>query len=323
MTVSKLASAKRLQICVSSCLLGNRSRYDGDHTRDSYVTDILSGFFDFTAVCPELEVGMGGIREPVQLEGSVLSPRLIGTKSRHDWTVRMNRYAVRRLKKPDLTDISGFILKKKSPSCGIQRVKLLGPNGRTRRIAVGLFAAMVTKKLPDIPITDEGLLNDPGLRENFIVRIFAYDQLRRLFAGRFRQSEVAGFHDSHKCLLMAHHPETARELDRLVDQINSIRVSEFRYQYRQLFMKALSYSATVTKNMSVLKRIAKLLTKHIGAYEIADIGRAIEDYQREQVPLVVPLTLIRHYVDKHQVRELQDQAYLYPNPNELMLCNRV
>ncbi|MFH1687687.1 MAG: DUF523 and DUF1722 domain-containing protein [bacterium] len=321
--MSKPALDKRLRIGVSSCLLGIESRYDGGHMRDGYIADVLAEYFDFAPVCPELEAGMGKIREPVQLEGNLESPRLVGIKSGQDWTARMIQYSSRRLRKADLSETCGYILKSRSPSCGMERVKLYSPTGRVARKAVGLFAAALMKKYPDLPVEEEGRLGDPDLRENFIVRVFAYDRLRQLFAGRFRRSEIIAFHISHKCLLLAHHPATYRQLGWLLAATQDTSASELRQQYRHLFMTALSHRATVKKNVNVLQHIRGSLKKHISASEEADLLTVIAEYHRELVPLIVPLTLVRHHVDKHQITYIQDQVYLNPHPSELMLRNRV
>jgi uncharacterized protein YbgA (DUF1722 family) len=266
---------------------------------------------------------MGVPREPVHLEGDVESPHMIGTKTREDWTGRMNQYSRARVKKRDLSTLRGYILKKDSPSCGMERVKLFNEKGMAERKAVGLYARALQEQYPLLPVEEEGRLNDARLRENFIVRVFAYDRLRNLFDGRFKRGDVVRFHAGHKYLLLAHSPKHYSEMGRLVAAIAGHKPSEFRDLYCRAFMEALAVKTSTKKNVNVLQHIMGFLKDKLTSAEKADINRVIEDYHRGLVPLVVPLTLVRHYVDKHQVEYIQDQVYLNPSPKELMLRNHV
>jgi uncharacterized protein YbgA (DUF1722 family)/uncharacterized protein YbbK (DUF523 family) len=319
----RVERVSEIRVGISTCLLGQKVRYDAGHKHDRYLTDILGAYFRFVPVCPELEVGMGVPREPVHLEGDVESPHMIGTKTREDWTGRMNQYSRARVKKRDLSTLRGYILKKDSPSCGMERVKLFNEKGMAERKAVGLYARALQEQYPLLPVEEEGRLNDARLRENFIVRVFAYDRLRNLFDGRFKRGDVVRFHAGHKYLILAHSPKHYTELGRLVAAIAKHNPSEFRDLYCQTFMEALAVKTSTKKNVNVLQHIMGFLKDKLTSAEKADINRVIEDYHRGLVPLVVPLTLVRHYVDKHQVEYIQDQVYLNPSPKELMLRNHV
>ncbi|HOZ08481.1 MAG TPA: DUF523 and DUF1722 domain-containing protein, partial [candidate division Zixibacteria bacterium] len=225
-----------IKVGISTCLLGQKVRFDAGHKHDRYITDVLGGYFRFVPVCPELEVGMGVPRESVRLEGAPDAPRLVGTRSGADWTERMNRYARERTARPDLADISGYILKKDSPSCGLERVKVYPPSGMAERKGTGLFAAALRQRFPLLPIEEEGRLNDHRLRENFIVRVFAYDRLQTLFRERFSRGRLVAFHTAHKYLLMAHSPKHYAELGRLVAAVSRHSPAAMREQYRRLFM---------------------------------------------------------------------------------------
>ena len=156
-----------IKVGISTCLLGQKVRFDGGHKRDRYITDVLGEYFRFVPVCPELEVGMGLPREAVRLVGDPASPRMIGNRSLQDWTDRMNTYAAKRVRQRDLTGLSGYILKKDSPSCGMARVKVYNDRGMPEKNGVGLFAQALQQQLPLLPIEEEGRLNDPRLREEF------------------------------------------------------------------------------------------------------------------------------------------------------------
>ncbi len=308
---------------VSTCLLGEEVRWDSGHKHDRYLTGILGHYFRFVPVCPELDVGMGVPREPVHLEGDPAAPRMVGNKSGEDWTERMNRYSRRKLKELVPMDLSGYILKRASPSCGMERVPVKGKGGMKRKVGVGLFAAELRRRLPLLPVEEEGRLNDPGLRENFIVRVFAYHRVQELLGGRFRRGDVIGFHAREKFLLLAHSPKHYKELGQLVAQIKDYTPSEFRERYTRLYMEALQVKATVPKNVNVLQHLLGFLREGLGERERADIIRVIESYREGLVPLIVPLTLLNHHVQVQQQEYLLDQVYLQPAPAELALRNHV
>ncbi len=312
-----------IYVGISTCLLGQKVRFDAGHKRDRYITDILGEYFRYVAVCPEVEVGMGIPRESVKLVGTAENPSMIGNKTGEDWTGRMNDYSAARVKKQDLKDICGYILKKDSPSCGMERVRVYDDKGMPDRKGIGLFAAALLERFPLLPVEEEGRLNDASLRENFIVRVFAYHRLRSLFSGGFTRGKLVDFHTIHKLLLMAHSPKHYRELGKLVADISNHTPAEMRDTYSKLFMEAFQIKTTTKKNVNVLQHIIGYLKKQLGSREKQDIIRVINDYHQELVPLVVPLTLIRHYIDLHQIEYIQQQVYLNPHPKELMLRNHV
>jgi len=311
-----------IMVGVSTCLLGQKVRHDGGHKYHHYVKDILGNYFSLVPVCPELEVGMGVPREAVRLEGKPDAPRMIGTKSGRDWTAEMNSYSQKRVKKQDVATLCGYILKKKSPSCGMERVTLYsgkgaGKNGR------GLYAAVLIAQYPLLPIEEEGRLNDAALRENFITRVFAYHRLRNLFKGRFSRGAIVDFHATNKYLIMAHSVEHYREMGRLVAEISKFQPAEFRGLYFAKFMEALSSKTTTKKNVNVMQHIFGFLKDRLDPEDKKYILGVIEDYRQELVPLIVPLTLLKHYVEKHDVAYIKNQIYLNPHPRELMLRNHI
>jgi uncharacterized protein YbgA (DUF1722 family)/uncharacterized protein YbbK (DUF523 family) len=314
----------RILVGVSTCLLGEKVRWDAGHKHDRYLTDILGRYFEFVPVCPEAEVGMGIPREPVHLTGDPAAPRLVGSRSGEDWTERMNRYRRRKLKELSTRGLSGYVLKRASPSCGMERVPVKHDGGGPpRKIGVGLFAAELMHRLPLLPVEEEGRLNDPGLRENFIVRVFAYHRVRRLFADGARRGEVVAFHAREKYLLLAHSPTHYKELGRLVALVKDYTPAEFRDRYVQGFMTALQVRATARKHVNVLQHLLGFLKDALGAAEKADIVRVIDQYRGGLVPLIVPLTLLNHHLTVRGVSYLLEQSYLQPAPAELALRNHV
>ena len=229
------------RIGISSCLLGREVRYDGGHKRDRFVMDVLAPLVTYVPVCPEMELGMGVPREPIRLERG---GRLVGVESRTDHTEAMRRFAEARVKGLERLGLSGYILKKDSPSCGMERVPV---HGRPSRAGRGAFAAVLMDRLPDLPVEDEGRLADPRVRERFILRVFARHRLRRFFAGRWSVDGFARFHARERTLL----PSSAgAALDRLVAGAGSRPRGEVAAAYTAAFMRGLS-SSTSPGNASV------------------------------------------------------------------------
>jgi uncharacterized protein YbgA (DUF1722 family)/uncharacterized protein YbbK (DUF523 family) len=312
-----------LRLGVSSCLLGNEVRFDAGHKRDRFLTDILAPFVEWVPICPEVEAGMGIPRAALRLVREGEQVRLLEIASSRDHTRRMERYAARRVRTLQGLDLSGYILKKDSPSCGMTRVKIYGAKGMPKRDGRGLFASALMEAYPNLPVEEEGRLNDPMLRENFIERVFAYRRLRRLFRGRWTNGQVVAFHTAHKLQLLAHSPAGYRELGRLVAALKRMGRAVFRKQYENGFMVALRRVASRGRNANVLQHAAGHLKKRLDGASRAELAELIHDYRRGLVPLVVPVTLIGHHVRRHEIDYLVGQVFLEPHPKELMLRNHV
>ena len=314
---------EKIRIGISTCLLGMRVRFDAGHKRDSYITDTLGQFFDFVAVCPELELGMGVPREAVRLEGSVESPRMVGGTTGTHWTERMNDYSRARLQKRDLQRICGYILKKGSPSCGMERVRVYGPSGMPHKDGVGLFAAQLLRRFPLLPIEEEGRLHDARIRENFIERVFAYHRLQTLFGKGYSRGKLVQFHTAHKYLLLAHSPKHSNLLGTLVAEVKKLPPADFQEKYSALFMEALAIKTTARRNINVLHHIMGFFKDNLDADDRRYLLAIIEDYRQGLVPLIVPIALIKNYVRKFSIGYIAEQIYLNPHPKELMLRNHV
>jgi uncharacterized protein YbgA (DUF1722 family)/uncharacterized protein YbbK (DUF523 family) len=323
MKTGQSVAEKSIVVGISTCLLGQKVRFDAGHKRDQYITDVLGQYFRFVPVCPELEVGMGVPREAVRLEGTPEHPRMVGNKTGADWTERMNDYSSRRVAQRDLEYLSGYILKKDSPSCGMERVKVYPGSGVAQRTGRGLYAMHLMRRFPLLPVEEEGRLHDERIRENFIERVFAYDRLQGLFETGFDRGAVVRFHTENKYLLLAHSPKHYQQLGVLVAAVKRRSPAEFRDQYSALYMEALTVKATVRKNVNVLQHILGFFKDHLDPADKQYLLAVIGDYHHELVPLVVPLTLIKQYVYKYDVAYVKDQVYLNPHPKELMLRNHV
>jgi uncharacterized protein YbgA (DUF1722 family)/uncharacterized protein YbbK (DUF523 family) len=315
-------SGSPILIGVSSCLLGQAVRYDAGHKKDDFVTKSLGRFVEFVPVCPEVEVGMSIPRPTIRLERRGEEIHLVDPKNGIDHTDAMRAYAARRVAEVERLDLCGWILKKDSPSCGMERVRVYA-KGAATKTGRGLFAEALLERMPLLPVEEEGRLNDPELRENFVERVFAYRRLKDFFRGRWTVGDLVRFHSAEKLLLLAHHPEGYRQLGRIVAKAKEIPREELPTRYGEIFMRAMAMPATPGKQTNVLQHMAGYFKDSLPADERAELQDAIRDYRRRLVPLVVPLTLIRHHVRKLGVTYLEGQTHLAPHPKELMLRNHV
>jgi uncharacterized protein YbgA (DUF1722 family)/uncharacterized protein YbbK (DUF523 family) len=308
---------ERPRIGISACLLGARVRFDGGHKRDDFITDELARFVDFVPVCPEMDLGLGAPRESLRLVGSAERARLVAPRSGNDYTDAMRAYAQRRAEAIAGWSLDGFIFKKDSPSCGVWRVRVYGPSGVPTRDGRGLFAAALMRHDPLLPVEEEGRLRDLRLRENFLVRIFMHPRLRRLFHPRWRHAELVRFHTSAKLLLLAHSTEVYRRLGRTVATAAARPRGAVQEEYRRGVLEALAVVPSRGKHVNALEHLAGFLRNRSSADERAELRETIDAYRRGEVPLAVPLTLVRHHVRRHRIEYLEAQLYLVPFPRAL------
>lgn len=309
-----------IRIGISSCLLGERVRYDGGHKRDSFLVDTLGGFVEYVAVCPEVECGLGVPRESMRLTGDPEAPRLVATRSGADHTERMLAWARRRVAELAGEDLCGFVFKSRSPSSGMERVKVYSASGAAARTGVGLFAKAFMERFPGLPVEEEGRLNDPQLRENFIERIFTLRRWREQVAGQPSAARLVEFQSCNKLLIMSHSPAAVAALGRIVATC-AAAPSEAVAAYERELLAALGLRATVRRNSNVLHHAMGYFKRILDAGEKAELLEVIDRYHRQMVPLVVPLTLLGHYIRKYGVDYLAKQTYFNPHPVELCLRN--
>ncbi|MEQ1562053.1 MAG: DUF523 and DUF1722 domain-containing protein [Nitrospira sp.] len=312
-----------LRLGISRCLLGDEVRFDGGHKRDNFLTDVLGQYVEWVPVCPEVETGLGTPREAMRLIGDPHRPRLVTIKSGTDHTGAVEKMTENRIKDLEELDLSGYVFKKGSPSCGIERVRVYNEQGMPSRNGVGLFARAFIEQFPLIPVEEEGRLCDEPLRENFIERVFCYRRWQDLVQSGATRQTLVQFHTIHKYLLLAHSPQQYQVLGRLVGQAERYRPKDLANRYGELFMKALAMKATVRKHVNVLQHILGYFKDRLGAQEKTELLGVIGDYHQGLTPLVVPMTLIKHYVRIFDVGYIRDQVYLNPHPKELMLRNHV
>ncbi|MBL7114717.1 MAG: DUF523 and DUF1722 domain-containing protein [Kiritimatiellae bacterium] len=312
----------RLRMGISACLLGQRVRYDGQHKRDAFLTDTLGTFVDYVPVCPEVECGLPVPREAMRLVGDVNNPRLMTQRTKVDLTEKMQNWAHCRIRELRKENLSGFIFKSRSPSSGMERVKVYSETGGLSGKGSGLFAAAFMKAFPLLPVEDEGRLNDPRLRENFIERVFAMSRYRDATASSRSIHALTEFHATHKYLLMAHSVAKLRTMGQLLAvRITQSELSRVRNEYETLLLNVLNLLPTTKKHTNVLMHMMGYLKTYLSADEKQELLNMIEQYRQELIPLIVPITLLKHYVRKYQAPYLLDQVYLDPHPAELKLRN--
>lgn len=316
-------TAAPIRIGISSCLLGQKVRFDGGHKRDDFLTGTFSTYVEFVPVCPEIEAGFGTPREPMRLVRGGDAVRLITVKTGVDLTSRLAVFSRRRARQLESEDLCGYVLKKDSPSCGMERVKVYDHNMVPSKTGRGLFAEALLVQFPFLPVEEEGRLVDPQIRDNFVERVFAYRRLRDLFESRWTPGSLVAFHTAHKLTLMAHSIAAYQQLGRLVAAAKDTPRAQLRERYTEGFMTALAAMATPKRHTNVLQHMAGYFKKLLDAPSRAELSSAIEDYRLGLVPLIVPITLMRHHVRHHGMTYLAGQVYLDPHPKELMLRNHV
>jgi uncharacterized protein YbgA (DUF1722 family)/uncharacterized protein YbbK (DUF523 family) len=312
-----------IRLGVSACLLGESVRYDGGHKKDAFLTDVLGAYVEWVPVCPEVEIGLGVPRPTLRLIGRPDSPRLVQEDTGVDLTPRMQAYATRRVRELERLALDGYVLKRASPSCGLFRVRVYRDGGGPGADGRGLFAAALVAALPLLPVEEEGRLTDAGIRENFIERVFAMARWRAFLAARPRSRDLVAFHTAQKFAVLAHAPGHYRRLGRLVAGVGRTLTAETLDHYGRLLMEALATRATRGRHANVLQHLAGYFKRDLGPDERAELGEVVDDYRRGLVPLVVPLTLVKHHVRRLGIAYLADQVYLNPHPRELMLRNHV
>ena len=310
-----------IKVGISACLLGAPVRFNGGHKQSLLCKDVLSQYFEYVSVCPEQAIGLGTPREPIRLVGDTDNPRAVGTVNPSlDVTEALTAYGQRIA--AELNDLCGYILMQNSPSCGMERVKVYQDNGHTtERGGSGLFAAALMRAQPNLPVEEDGRLNDPVLRENFITRVFAYAEWQQLLDSGLSLKKLYEFHARYKYQLMANSPTDCTALGRLLASQHQLPLDSLATQYFSLFMSALKKTANRGSHTNVLQHISGYIKHSLSADEKHELQAIISQYRAGIVPLVVPLTLIKHHFKRHPDRYIAEQVYLQPHPENLSLRN--
>jgi uncharacterized protein YbgA (DUF1722 family)/uncharacterized protein YbbK (DUF523 family) len=327
------AQGPPIRVGISSCLLGERVRFDGGHKLDRFITETLGSFFEWVPVCPEVEAGFGTPREAMHLEQRRDEVRLVTVASRAELTSAMNRYASAQVEELVKENLSGYIFKSKSPSCGLKvRIYAAAARRRRRRGAKvlmpagtgrGLFAEAMRARFPFLPMEEEGRLCYLAIRENWIRRVFSYYRLNRLWNSRWTAKALQEFQARHKLTLMSHSPRASLALERLVAEADKIPRRQLKALYESEFMRILAVRATRVKNANVLQHAAGCLKDFVDDDSRRELSGCIAEYRQGIIPLGVPMALIRNHLKRFKIPYLSEQVYLNPYPKELALQNRV
>jgi len=311
----------KLRLGVSTCLLGRPVRYNGGHKLDHFLVDMLGPHVEFVPVCPEVECGLGVPRETMRLVGDPKAPRLVTTTTKRDMTGRMLEWARRRVQELEKEDLCGFVFKSRSPSSGMTRVKVYSEKGVPAPVGVGMFAREFMRRFPHLPVEEDGRLNDPGIRENFIERIFALRRWHDAMRESGTLAALVAFHTAHKLLILSHGQRFYRALGKLVAEAKQVAPDRLFARYETMLMDALRVRATVRNHANTLQHAAGHFKEDLSADEKQELGEVIGAYRSGHVPLIVPVTLLNHYVRKYDKTYLANQFYLRPHPLELKLRN--
>jgi uncharacterized protein YbgA (DUF1722 family)/uncharacterized protein YbbK (DUF523 family) len=310
---------EKIPIAISSCLLGQEVRYDGGHKHNGYITQSLGRYFEYLPFCPEVAIGLGIPRPAIQLVQVENTIRVRSAKDPGlDVTEQLQDYA--RSVVPALAGVCGYIFKRASPSCGMERVKVY-KDGNLYGNDQGVYAATIMQALPNLPAEEEGRLMDPVLRENFIERVFVYHRWQQLLRDGLSAQALVDFHTIHKFSLLAHDEISYRELGKLVAVAGSRELEQLAAEYLGRMMRALATPATRKTHTNVLMHIMGYLKTKLTAGDKQELLEILDKYRLGQVPLIVPITLFRHFLRRFPDEYIQQQVYLSPHPDELMLRN--
>jgi uncharacterized protein YbgA (DUF1722 family)/uncharacterized protein YbbK (DUF523 family) len=314
---------QKIKIGISTCLLGEKVRYDGGHKLDRYITDTLGNYFEWLPVCPEVEYGLPVPRESMHLIGDPASPRLVTVRTGIDHTEGMKKWAEDKLRQLEKEDLCGFIFKSRSPSSGIGGIKVYTLSGMPSNKGTGIFGGAFMRYFPLIPVIDDGRLHNPNLRENFIEQVLVYKRWKEFLKNSTKIRDLITFHTNLKLLILSHSPKHYDALGKLVAQAKKYKPDVLYSEYIRILMEGLRLLATTKKNTNVLLHIAGYFKKQLSSEDKRELLEVIDQYHRGYVPLIVPIVLINHYVRKFDEPYLKMQFYLNPHPMELMLRNHV
>jgi uncharacterized protein YbgA (DUF1722 family)/uncharacterized protein YbbK (DUF523 family) len=318
-----MLAMEKIRLGISTCLLGENVRYDGGHKLDRFLTDTLGQYVDYVPVCPEVECGLPIPRESMHLEGDPESPRLVTLRTKQDMTERMVNWARRRVVELEKEGLCGFIFKSDSPSSGMERVRVYNEKGMPVKKGVGMFARIFMEYYPLLPVEDEGRLHDPKLRENFVERIFTLKRWREVLAKKESRRNLVDFHTQHKLLILSHSPKHYQIMGKLVAKAKEIPLKDLFQQYQTILTEALLLKTTPKKNGNVLMHMMGYFKEQLSSDEKQELLEVMDHYRQEYIPLIVPMTLVNHYVRKYDQPYLKQQVYLNPHPLELQLRNHV
>ena len=310
---------EKIKIGISSCLMGEKVRFDSGHKRNAYINGILANFFEFTTFCPEVEIGLSIPREPIRLVTLNDKVHCVGTRN-PELDVTEDLYKSADEQQAWHRQLCGYILKKGSPSCGMERVRLY-KGDIPDRIGVGLYAERLMQNFPNLPVEEEGRLEDPVLRENFIQRVYIYSRWQNLMEHAISMKSLTLFHAQHKYIYMSHDQSMARQLGSWLAESHKTDLDTLTTQYPLKMMTLLKRRATRKNHVNTLQHIQGYLKNHLDAGDKQELTTNIKQYREGLLPLIVPITLLRHHFRRYPNNYISNSYYMQPHPAELMLLN--
>lgn len=308
-----------MKIGISACLLGNLCRYDGAHSKDTFIVNILQKYFEMVPYCPE-NIIFGTPRETIRLVKRDEQIRVVKSADKTDVTKELDDISKKCATQISNDDICGFILKSKSPTCGMERVKVYQEiNAPSKKEGVGLFAKHIKDMYPFLPLEEEGRLNDPWLRENFLMQIFAYRHLHEFLKDNPSMNDLVEFHTSYKYLIYAKSQELYKSLGQIVANMDKKPLENILEEYRIDFIKAINEKSTIKKTYNVLLHIFGYFKKHITSEEKELLLTTMDEYKDGIVPLITIVKMFNIYIKRYDIDYLQKQKFMDPYPKELAL----
>lgn len=316
-----LSKQDKIKVGISSCLLGEQVRFDGGHKRNAYITSFLSVYFDFVAFCPEVSIGLGIPRKTLRLENNGKQIICVESKdSSQEFTINLEQCAQEQFNWHE--QLCGYILKRSSPSCGMERVKVFS-KGQPSNTGVGIYAKRLMENFPNLPVEEEGRLEDAVIRENFVQRVIVYHRWQAFLKGDINKHSFSEFHGRHKLILMSHDQDLTRALGADLAKVASKDLKDFVPFYIDRLMALLKIKATVKNHVNVLQHIQGYLKRDLSKEDKAELSEVITDYRLGQLPLIVPITLLKHHFRSHPNEYIASSYYMQPHPKELMLLNSI
>ncbi|MFT6834997.1 MAG: hypothetical protein ACJA0H_001031 [Francisellaceae bacterium] len=312
----------KIKVGVSSCLLGNDVRFNGSNSHKKLVSKELGEIFSYHPVCPEIAAGFGVPREPIYLQSSIDKIKVITSNTKIDVTEKLEGGCQKVLN--ILPSLSGFILKKSSPSCGQESVKLYSDKKDIIHAkADGRFVEALKKKYPLMPIEDEGRLNDPYLKEHFIKRVFLTDEASSQSSSAKDFKDLQVFHARHKMMLRLHHPLNQKTLGCLISDNTRNDFDVVKKEYLEIFLQSFRKIATRGNHHTILQRLLREINKMISDKERSDLQTKLKRFYDGVLPLAVPFEIIQHYLTRYKIDYLERQSYLNLYPHSLGLMSRM
>ncbi|RBO84973.1 YbgA family protein [Marinomonas aquiplantarum] len=314
---------RKIPVGISACLLGDNVRFNGGHSHSNYCDNVLSDYFDYQKFCPEVAAGFGTPRPTLRLEGDPNDPIMtFSKKTGEDLTDRFRSGSADYL--DTLSHLDGYIVMKNSPSCGMERIKVYQENGHPHmQRTAGLFTKALMERYPLLPVEEDGRLNDPNLRENFLLRVFTHHDFRHSVPEEPKMKDLIEFHSRYKYLVMAHSQPIYRELGRLLSGNDPRPIKALKEAYFKILMTCLSKPAKRKNHCNVLMHLVGYLKNAVDVSVRKDILDVVEQYRRGEVNLVTPMTLLHHYLKHHGSEYINQQSYFTPYPSPLGIRNTV